>query len=132
MKIVKDLINRKIDKIKLQIDIKENLIRDSYNDNKKYLENIKSTIQKKRNRIYIILKSKNYLSKDRYTNNELLNEVERFLNDLLSNNFRKENISNLEELCNFIKKKKNLFCSFNEENKIFKSTIFDYLLESLV
>lgn len=131
MKIAKDLINRRIDKIKLQIEIKENLIGDSYNDNKKYLENIKSTIQKKRNRIYIILRSKNYLSKDRYTNNELLNELDRFQNDLLSNNFRKENISNLEELCNFIKKKKNLFFCFNEENKIFKSTDFDYLLESL-
>ena len=119
MKIAKDLINRRIDKIKLQIEIKENLIGDSYNDNKKYLENIKSTIQKKRNRIYIILRSKNYLSKDRYTNNELLNELDRFQNDLLSNNFRKENISNLEELCNFIKKKKNLFFCFNEENKIF-------------
>ena len=104
MKIAKDLINRRIDKIKLQIEIKENLIGDSYNDNKKYLENIKSTIQKKRNRIYIILRSKNYLSKDRYTNNELLNELDRFQNDLLSN---------------------------NEENKNFKSTNFDYLLESL-
>ena len=54
MKIAKDLINRRIDKIKLQIEIKENLIGDSYNDNKKYLENIKSTIQKKKTYIYYI------------------------------------------------------------------------------